>query len=254
MQRVLRIALPALGLIALVAGATIAARAPTTLASQPHLIDCGRGVPVEKCNQSLYSPPPGVSLELPTPAPRPPTPPDDLIPCGRAFFPSSTVDAVIAHFGGTDCFEVVGTGIWVLVSDGLPQAADGAAAAPGGAIVATLQCAATDGRCLDPNTAHDLAAFTVSYAPVPIGGRARLQEVERQRYLVISSGGCGLVAFDIVTGRWYSAAVPNLFERVAAADPSVVPLDVTGSQGATQALAHAAPVGAQACHMPAIGG
>jgi len=237
------------GVLALVvAGASVAAS--VNAASSP-LMDCGQGVPLVKCNPSLYVPAPGLAAQPKPQAkvfPSPAAP--EIITCGKAFFDQPTVEQLTQQFGALDCFRMVGTPRWIVAGDGMSLTASPFGASPGGAIVAVLACKTDDSACLDPSSQHEFGDFTVSYPPDPGSGRSNLQSIEQGRFVMIANGGCGLFAFDTVSLAWYGNG-QTIRDSVVAGQrvsPIKVPVTVKGSA----ALSQSAPTSTGDCQ-PIVG-
>ena len=206
--------------------------------SSSALMDCGSGVPLVKCNESLYSPPPSLVMARATPATTwPSSEPAQMIPCAAGFFSEGTVSQLVQRFGTLLCFRMIGTREWIVVTDGLSPTSQQFELTPGGTVVAVQECAASDLACLDPASLHDFGNFTVFYPPAARNGRMELQSVEAGRFLMISDGRCGLFAFDIVTLKWYQndQATRDSIQAGRSDVPSVqVPNSVPGSAALTQ--------------------
>jgi hypothetical protein len=176
------------------------ARATTTA-----IVDCGPGIPLVKCNPSLYSPLPGVTFPPAAAAMAVPT--QDALtiePCSQSFVSPVSLAALNAEFGDLSCFRLIGGHTWVLIGDGVPTVPGGAAFATNGSILAALDCAAGDSVCSDPIALHDVS-MARAYIPPNPRGRLQLQAVEYNRFLTVSDGYCGVWTFDTVTRAWYSA-------------------------------------------------
>lgn len=237
--------------VALVLGASVAlgtagaARLLTTGATPaPTLMDCGPGVPLVKCNESLYSPNPALTIP-PAAGGVPSTAAPETSACGPSFFDLDQLQRLSAQFGSIECFQFVGSTSWIVIGDGMSLTAPVDQATPGGAIVAVLTCAAGDKVCTDPTGSHDFGAFRVSYPPSPSSGRTQLQFTESQRFLVIYDAYCGLFTFDTSTMKWYQpqATIRQSLLSGGTATQVEVPASVSG----TTALANSAPAGTNDC-------
>src|SRR5450759_1973727 len=87
----------------------------------------------------------------------------------------------------------------------------------GGSIVAVERCSGNEASCLDPNTDHDFASFTVSYPPDAASGRADLEATFGGRLLWISDAHCGLFTFDTETLKWYGHAFTDVTDLMTGA-------------------------------------
>lgn len=230
-------------LVALVVGsrATIVGVQPSTTATtEPTLMDCGRGVPLVKCNPSLYSP--AASLKpvagvVATPALEPTV---RTTACPVGFFSGVQWDQLGAQFGSVQCFFVSEAGSWVVFGNGLSLTSAITQAAPGGSIVAVLDCDVADTACRDPSTQHDFADFTVTYTPQPRAGKATLIAIDPGGLLEIATGTCLPTVFDIADLSWYSSDSTTISQL--AAKQSVTPAYPTITPtGGSQALTMPSP-------------
>lgn len=117
----------------------------------------------------------------------------------------------MAHFGQSHCFRFSGETQWVIVANGFTQTT-AMTATPGGEMVAVLNCAPSDAVCLSPDSTHDFADFTVYYPPKQSTYSGVLMATFGGTIIEISDAYCGLVLFDLTTGKWYSGVGPQLDE------------------------------------------
>lgn len=144
----------------------------------------------------------------------------------------------MAHFGQFHCFRFSGETQWVIVANGFTQTT-AMTAAPGGEMVAVLNCAASDAVCLSPDSTHDFANFTVYYPPQQSTYPGVLMATFGGTILEISDAYCGLVLFDLTTGKWYSGVGPQLDELMSGETP---PASLPARPSASGATALLAPV------------
>lgn len=249
--------IPRLGL-ALVAASfvvalTLGAEARASGPGSPFgLMDCGPGVPLVKCNASLYTPPPTAGgAALPTPARHSALAPEYLS-CASGFLSKQQVAALNDQFGTLQCLRVVNSADWIIIGDGISTTAPIATGLPGGGIVAVLICPQTDSRCLDPSSLHDFGDFTVLFPPNPTAGRVELQTIGYGRFLMIADGTCGLFALDLKDLKWYAA--PGAVARLRAGDAEVANVAVPAPRPAKGALGRPAPGAVADVCQPLIGG
>jgi hypothetical protein len=245
--------------IVLVVFALVALTAPvfvlgTSASVQDRLADCGRGVPLEKCNETLNSKPgldtdAAIAAVLDAKAPKPVS---DVVQCGPKFFDTVTGAALTEQFGLVWCVRPIGITGWVVVGQGMSLTAADFEPSPGGAIAAVLDCDSADSACLNPDASHDFADFTVSYPPRPMSGRSNLQSIENGRFVMIANGYCGLFAFDPETLAWLPPSSDVLADVVAGGAPASAYKVPPTTDGLT-ALSAAAPTETGDCQ-PMIGG
>lgn len=167
------------------------------------LRDCGPGIPLVKCNESLYKAPPRSSSQ-----PSPGIVPQDvptMVRCGATFFDSETQGKLAVQFGGIECFGLVGGTRWIVFGDGMSSSSADFEASRGGSVLAVEQCATADSACLDPSALHSFGDFVVSYPPKPMSGRSSLQGTDGDHLVQVVNGFCGLFVFDVRTLHWYDA-------------------------------------------------
>lgn len=227
---------------ALLVFATVGARALTinsAAAASPADAACDQ-VPLNKCH-----PQPTVGHDVgPQPIPTTPAkwPSPDLIPCGQAFFSSATAAALSANFGALSCFRFDGDSTWVVIGSGLLDSSNGVA--PGGEMIATERCRPKAAVCLDPTAVHDFSTFTVSYPPMPGTAPGKVEATFGTRLLYFSDAYCGLLVFDIASGKWFGAdAVAPLMSGGQGVAEKVVPAPVSGQT----ALGRPAPASVGGC-------
>lgn len=208
-------------------------------APAPSLIDCGPGVPLVKCNASLYSPDPALTF-VPETEVLPTAAPPETASCDPNFFDDEQLAKLTDWFGSIQCFRFIGSDSWIVVGDGMSLTAVVEAATPGGAVVAVLACDAADKACLDPDADHDFGAFGVSYPPDPSSGRSQVQFIESGRFVMIFNGGCGLFAFDSTSMRWYQPDV-SIREDILAGKADIPQVKVPAEVSGSDALAQKAP-------------
>lgn len=201
-------------------------------ASQP----CGRGIPAFKCDPSLGPPlTTGTNPAIPQPAPFWPSP--EQVSCGLAFFSPATQQQLSDSFGAISCFRFDGRREWIVIGDG--TSASGNVGAAGGQMVAVLRCSGAAKACLDPDTQHDFADFTVSHPPLAASFPGKLLATFGGRLLYISDANCGLFTFDVVSGRWYGRTTDAIDGLMRGKAPAAVtaPADTPGRE----AIGRAAP-------------
>jgi hypothetical protein len=193
------------------------------------LKSCGRGVPLEKCNESLNSKP---GYDNPAPPPEVQEAAAEVQQCGPSFFDAGTAEALTKHFGLIWCIRLDSAGPWITVGSGMSLTSAEFEAAPGGAFVGILRCEPSDTSCVDADAQHDFGTFEVSYPPLPMSGRTNLQSVDSNRFLMIANGFCGLFTFDVVTGRWYGGAQEARDAILSGRSPEEVatPAEVNGKE------------------------
>lgn len=195
-------------LLLLVGGGQAGARAATASGPGASLQYCGPGIPLVKCNESLYSKPPqdpaqapAATVPLDTPA---------TVSCGAGFFDAATAAALADRFGSIDCFRFVAGDRWVVFGDGMSVTSADFEAAPGGSIIAVDRCAAGDTGCLSADAVHSFADFLVTYPPAPMSKRSNLQGAGDGHLLQIFNGNCGVFTFDVDTMTWYGATAADI--------------------------------------------
>jgi len=247
-RQALRIRLAAGGVVALVlvvgtAQATGIALSASSGAATG-LRDCGPGIPLVKCNESLYAPPSRFS-----PQPSVGVIPQDVpttVSCGSTFFDPETQANLTDRFGGIECFRFVGRTRWIVFGDGMSASSADFEASPGGSMIAVDSCVEGDSRCLDPNALHSFSDFVVSYPPRPMSGRSDLQGADADHLLQVVNGFCGLFVFDIETLQWYGATSQTIAALQAGA--SVAPAAPTRpTVPGLAALTQTAPTYAGGC-------
>jgi hypothetical protein len=180
--------------------------------------------------------------DVPAPAPLAPSP--EPVNCGPTFFDAATAAALTTRFGTIDCFRFDGRRKWIVVSDGMETDGDGAA--PGGSIVAVEACRGVDTTgCLDPNSEHRFADFTVAYDPDPQAWPARFQTSFNGQLLSISDGPCGLFTLNVDSLKWHGGHESDLHAQLHGSGGPQVPAP-TPVDGAT-ALTTSAPASIGAC-------
>lgn len=237
-KKIATLSIAALMLVAGFAGLlSLGATKPSVASSPP--VNCGHGIPTEKCDLSLYTP---FNLQPPSQPIKPPTPfwpSPSIVSCGSTFFSAATADTLKKKFGTIRCFKFSGKSIWIVTGDG--GAPDGQSATPGGAIVAVDSCASGDLACLDPNTQHDFSAFTVSYPPRPNSYPTNTEATFGGRLLYIADADCGLFTFDTSTRQWFGHSPADIDSRmsdIGQATPVAAPPAVMGNK----AIQNPAPV------------
>lgn len=190
---------------------------------------CGSGVPANKCNPVSVpgtSPgAPGTTVPkrdlpaLPANAASLPAVPA-TIRCGANFFSQSELQALQARFGVSTCFRFAGSDQWIAFGNGTTPSSTSRPprSAPGGSMVAVLNCSASASTCLTANAAHTFSSFTVYYPPNP-RSRSTLIGYYGEGILQIANGGCSLFLFDVNTRSWYPGS-GNAAESLAAEQPS----------------------------------
>lgn len=199
--------LVALALVIWAAQAGVLAATGSSESATP-LQSCLPGIPLVKCNVSLYSPPPGV-----TPPPVTDSFPLDVpqtVDCGSTFFDSVTSATLTDRFGSIYCFRFISGDRWIVFGDGMSVTSPDFEATPGGSMIAVDACATGDTTCLDPGVLHSFADFVVSYPPNPLSGRSNLQDVGAGHLIQVLNGFCGLFTFDVTTLQWYGASADDL--------------------------------------------
>ena len=246
------IALIGAGLGIGVSGAAPAAQtanAATSITTTTRPSYCPVGMSAWKCQQEIKAaessstPPTTANPEaLPVTRTRP-------TECGQTFFSATTKAQLTQHFGmGTGCFRPKDSDQWVLVRSDMTVGLGGTPPppAPGGAIVALLDCAASDTACLNASATHTFATFTVYYMPYPEISRADLLlATQPPNTDLVIIADCGDYTFDTHNHQWYnlsSTQEDELKAGVTATLPTVpAPTSVSGAQG----LANSAPAAVQ---------
>lgn len=217
---------------------------------------CGVGVPANKCNP-IVSPttapaPPGSTIPqtaIPPPpstgvASLPATPP--ITQCGAGFFTSAELQRLSAHFGMENCFKFDGSNQWIIFGNGESVTSPGTPppAAPGGSMVAVLECSTSDAGCLSATSAHLFSSFTVYYPPNP--GRSVLLGSYGEGILQIANGGCSVFLFDVNTLTWYRGTASEA-QSLAKGDPLSGAVTVPPPATGAAAQAQAAPFSSRDC-------
>lgn len=211
-RRVAILSIVALVLVAGFMGLVPRGATQQSVASSP-LVNCGRGIPAEKCDPSLYTP---FNLQPPAQPIKPPTPfwpSSSIVSCGSTFFSTATGDLLRKQFGTIRCFKFSDKSNWIVTGDG--GTPDGQSATPGGAIIAVDSCVTGDSACLDPNTQHDFGGFTVSYPPLPNSFPTNTEATFGGRLLYIADAYCGLFTFDTSTGQWFGHSAADIDSRMS---------------------------------------
>lgn len=236
-------------LVLLMASATVVARAVSADSDRASAAAnlCDR-VPAAKCAaiHAASTPPPSiVSPEVSTSSQAITsgglTPSPVTVACGPTFFASDTASALTAHFGSVTCFRFSGGLTWVVVGSGEPLTGTGIA--PGGEMIATDTCGATDAACQDADTQHAFAAFTVHYPPDPDTAPGEVQTSFGGRLLYFSDAYCGLLVFDLQSDDWYPNGSEMSLLNGNPPSPVAVPLSI----GGTNALTAPAPGATGSC-------
>lgn len=213
----------------------------------PTLVNCGVGVPLVKCNPSLYSPPAGLT-PAPVPSGSPPQEAAQTVTCGPGFFDAATWTTLGTDFGSIECFRFVDGSEWVVFGNGMSLTSSRPAASTMGAMIAVETCAATDLSCRDPDALHDFGAFSVTYPPGSMSGKTVLLGLASGRFLDMNNT-CIALTFDLKSLGWYRTDAHDLGDLEAGASVTPVfrpPQMVSGST----ALKTAAPATLQRCSFP----
>ncbi len=221
---------------------------PKANAAAAHVVGCGTGVPLEKCNPVLD---PSFNTPLPSSVPLPSTKapaPSQATPCRSSFFAPGELSELTARFGDISCFELKSAGPWIIVGDGMTTNSPIRPLPPtrGGSIIAVDACSPANSSCLSPATPHAFNDFTVYYPPAPSTGDMSLMTTVGADLVNVADGSCGSFTFDTTTGKWYATSPANATSMQDGAFPTpvVVPAPVSGSV----ALTSAAPQGlSQSC-------
>lgn len=213
----------------------------------PTLVNCGVGVPLVKCNPSLYSPPAGLTPP-PTPPGSPPQEAAQTVTCGTGFFDTTMWATLGTDFGSISCFRFAGGSQWVVIGDGLSLTSSRPAPSTMGAMIAVEDCAANDSSCRGPNAIHDFAAFLVTYPPGSMSGRTMLVGLAAGRFLDIANS-CTALTFDLKSLSWYRTDAGDLgaLQSGASVTPAFRPPQMVS--GST-ALKTPAPASLQTCSLP----
>ncbi len=207
---------------------------------------CGPLIPTQKCNPTLSQtttrpvapqtetppPPPAAPGTAPSPATAPTT------QCGPDFFTATERNTLEARFGLLNCFQFVGSDQWVVFGDGMTVASASTppSAAPGGAMVAVLECSPSDSTCSNADSIHSFTSFSVYYPPDPSSGRSDLSGFYGDGILMIYNGGCSIFFFDVNTLTWYPASASDAQSLATGVLPSAVsvPPQVSGATAVSQ--------------------
>ena len=196
-------------------------------------INCGRGVPVEKCNPPFESTIPTLPTTNPLPTSNAPTGPQGVA-CGSGFLSPQQVLELQNQFGSLQCFSLIGSNQWIVIGDGMTinPSAIPPPATPGGSIIAVETCNANDVSCLSPDTQHDFAQFTVFYPPNPSTGDMGLMTTPGSHLINVADGSCGPFTFDSSNGEWFltsPATIAALTSGGVLPPAAVSPAPVTGA-------------------------
>ena len=218
-----------------------------TSSSTP-VVNCGPGIPAEKCNPQLAPP----LKPLPTVHPKPKSPapigPQGTF-CGRGFFIPQQFSEMERQFGSISCFGVGDQ--WIVVGEG--QQINPSTLPPpptqGGAIIAVETCSSGDATCLNPNTPHNFSAFTVSYPPDPTSGSLQVETTDPDHLIGLILGHCGIFSFSTSTRSWYKTT-PNLVSELSSGKNVPAPVAAPPSVPGSTALSSTAPIGdPQSCQV-----
>lgn len=244
------VALLAAGLGFGVSGATPSAQtasATTSATTTPPTYPCTRGMTAWKCKQvttpSAWTSGGTSGTANPSPAPVAVTNTQPT-ECGNTFFSATTRAQLTEHFGmGDGCFRPKDSDQWVLVRSDMSVGTGRTPPppAPGGAIVAILDCTAGETTCLDANATHSFSAFTVYYMPYPEITRADLvltPHTPITHFLIITD--CGQDGFDLLTHQWYFD-LKTTQEKELAAGMALPTLPAVAPVSGAQALAGSPP-------------
>lgn len=153
--------------------------------------------------------------------------------CGRTFFTSTERQTLMSHFGQLTCFRLDATGQWVVFANGMTVVKSGfpVPAAPGGSMIAVLNCSRTSTPCLNANTPHSFSSFKVFYPPEPGSGRSNLEAVAAGGIVTVYNGDCSNFLFDLETLTWYPGTSATAQALAAGRAPAAVnvPASVTGT-------------------------
>lgn len=225
------------------AQATGASTSTTTAQPKPQ---CPNGMPMWKCE--LQTTPQASSSLSPTNS-KSATPSPVAVThttptrCGQTFFSATTRAQLTQHFGvGDGCLRPNGSDQWILVYSNMSIGAGPGPleAAPGGAVVALLDCTSGDTECLDPNATHTFSAFTVYYMPDPQIKQADLLKSPlspNTHFLTVAD--CGDYTFDLLNDQWYD--LNSTEKKELAAGDTLPSMSAAAPVSGTQALAGSAP-------------
>src|SRR5262245_33864558 len=183
---------------------------------------CTAGVPLFKCDPAGPVAAP-TNRPVAVSAPDPYWPSPDVVGCGSTYFAADVVSRLSDRFGSLRCFRFATDDRWTVVGDGMQVDGDGPT--PGGAVVAVASCTgsrAARSRCLDPESPHDFASFTVVRPPDPAAWPVRLQSTFGDRLLYVADGVCGVVTLDLRTLRWIRKDMSTIDRAMTGGSPPAI--------------------------------